>query len=182
MNPRLAKWCASLIVDDWPVPRWLVTRLQDRPDVAEALRETKALEKRLRDDVDTNILVIRDHAQGAANRPGGRRHAILVPALAIAVAGLLCVWLWQWQNRAGQSEQSLGPVASANDAEPIIASLSAGETVARRVSLGLENVASELASAGNRLTAAIMLRDSRDSNALPIDVESDSNDTEPDGQ
>lgn len=166
MNPKIARWCASLIVDEWPIPSWFAQKLRSHPDVVEALNHATDLEAHL--SMSTNVSKPKTYPQRSIVQrdADSRRHVLFCLALTTAAAGLFCMGWWSFADRDIPNDPgSVGPIAKSIDTEPIFASLSAGQTVAQRVSFGLESVASDLLHAGNRLAAPFTNRGDEDASS-----------------
>ncbi|MEM1067941.1 MAG: hypothetical protein AAGI63_03520 [Planctomycetota bacterium] len=162
----MARWCASLIVDQWPIPAWLNRRLVAHPDVAQALNRATSLERALRDDFRASPQLADLDMRASLN--GHRRlQTVAIAALASAAALIICFSIWWTNYRENQSEQDIGPIAETIDTDPILASLAAGQTVAERVSSGLENVMADLADAGNKLASPFVKQNTEQE--VPLD-------------
>lgn len=150
MKPKTAQLFASLIVDEWPLPTWFCRRIQTHPDIAEALGSDSKLETRLRESSGGKMPSLDSDLFQPAEDNQVNHRVIARLILATAALALMCVGLWHWANRERPNLRNIGPVANTIDTDPIVASFSAGQTVARRVSSGVQNVATQLAQASNR--------------------------------
>ncbi|MCG8648592.1 MAG: hypothetical protein MI861_02095 [Pirellulales bacterium] len=167
MKPTIAQWLASLILDEWPLPAWVLQRIRSHPDVAAVLRDAQQLASRLRADAG-NPWPQPERDENFRWHPiPSRRGKIIAVAGATAAVALVTLGIWHWTRQEPNPQQNRVPVVESIDTQPILASLSAGQKVARNVSLGVRRLGTELVQAGGRIGAQFSINRDDQTNRLP---------------
>jgi hypothetical protein len=168
MTPKIARLLAGIVLDDWPVPAWLRTKIEANPDVSRALCDGRGLENRLREQAEA---LDEDHRRDSRDyrEPYESTHrltwlhgpsrSLLLTALATAALLLVSIGIWQWNQRETGGNRSDVIVMAPVDVRPVLASLAAGQQVANNLSDGFRKMGTQIAQAGGRFGAQFMWRD-----------------------
>ncbi|MEL6108895.1 MAG: hypothetical protein AAFU85_23040 [Planctomycetota bacterium] len=146
MKPKTAQRLASLVIDEWPMPRFIKRWIESHPDVARELKSTLELEQELRLEASPPVEGLKSLTSKPALPSGGAR-PWLAPTLAIAATVLLLLGGWQWRQTRLASEQQ-----RVEKLKPVLASVNASQTVARSVSSGAQRLLGRFTYAANEFT------------------------------
>lgn len=160
MNPKIAKRLAALVIDQWPLPRWLSRRIAGHPEVARELERWESVAAELRGQANATADSGRPKALRELNRSDGS--GLLVRggrtwAVAIAASVLVAVTAWQFLPGKLNQQQEAAVQPSETDAmvdvdiRPVLASLEVGQEVAVDVREGLAALGGKLARAGRSI-------------------------------
>lgn len=167
----MAAWLASLVADEWPLPDWLRRNLSQHPAVARQLEQIAALQVKLQQAANQELppaqtsvcswsQADQESAHDARSRERDVSRKPVVPIgllLGTAAIVLACASLWVAQSQPGPAEPPVMSTASqpgdrrSMDLRPVLASLSAGQTVAQNVSAGMLRLSGRLAHAGEQV-------------------------------
>ncbi|MEM9645303.1 MAG: hypothetical protein AAF989_09935, partial [Planctomycetota bacterium] len=99
MNSKVAQLLASAIVDEWPLPAWVIDRMTKHPDVARAVEKASELEDRLRHPAGSGWHNDWSEAVRPATTERRHPHGVSLVLMATAATVLLAV-LWRHQFQA----------------------------------------------------------------------------------
>ncbi len=162
MNPKIAKRLAALVIDQWPLPRWLSRRIAGHPEVARELERWESVAAELRGQANATADSGRPKALRELNRSDESGIAVRAGrtwAVAIAASVLVAVTAWQFLpgKLNQQQEAAVQPNENETDAmvdvdiRPVLASLEVGQEVAVDVREGLAALGGKLARAGRSI-------------------------------
>jgi hypothetical protein len=146
------------------------------------LRDGRGLENRLRNQAEA---LDEDHRRDSRDyqepyesshrltRLHGPSRSLLLTALATSALVLVCVGIWQWNQRETGGNRRDVTVMDPVDVRPVLASLAAGQKVANNLSDGFRKMGTQIARAGGRFGEQFVRRDSSldQDSSVPFDFD-----------
>lgn len=162
MKPNLARVLTSLILDQWPLPRWVRRRIESNRDVAREIDRASRLEDQLRGQSTALPGTPHRHVQLSARRSTSGVKVATIVIAATAASVLACAVLLSMGDR-GALRQTTGlpkkPTDVAElDTDAVLASLAAGQTIVSRISAGVQNIAVKISNATSEASSSSPIR------------------------
>ena len=151
MNQRNAERLASLVIDEWPLPRFVRLWIESHPDVAKELASMRNLEAELRGESRSTHEPLECITP---TRPASQIDRRLLGSLLVATAAVFLILLGAWHWQQSQIADTETTEKQLPNLKPVIASVTAGQTVARGVSTGAQKLLLRFTHAAHQFAGA----------------------------